>query len=175
MTDEQKKRLLMLQAIRHSIQAMRRGVSGPDTFKGWLTGIGIIAAGFLVAELLPSPAPGVGLVVPGACIAGIIVGGWLNRKGRSWPTAIYDQLAHYRPLNEQAYRDLQETVKKRGFDGDAVMEWTYIEEAEFMPLVPTREDLARDKFLTATRAERAEDDARARFVVLHPKKRGPDA
>ncbi|HAX9549859.1 hypothetical protein U4Y67_20035 [Escherichia coli] len=47
-------------------------------------------------------------------------------------------------------------MKECGFDFDAVMEWAYIEQAAFMPLVPTREDLARDKFLTATRAERAE-------------------
>ncbi|EDP8962395.1 MFS transporter [Salmonella enterica subsp. enterica] len=175
MTNEQQNRLKELRTIRHYLQGMRQGVSGPDAYKGWLTGIGIAAAGFLVARLLPSPAPGVGLVVPAACVAGVIAGGWINRKGRSWRAAIYDALARYNPLNEAAYRALQEKVKEDGFDSDAVMEWTYIEQAEFVPLVPTREDLARDKFLTATRAERDEDDARARFVVLHPKKRGPDA
>ncbi|MGS5901575.1 hypothetical protein AB2P79_06245 [Escherichia coli] len=175
MTNEQQGRLKELRTIRRYLQGMRQGVSGPDAYKGWLTGIGIAAAGFLVARLLPSPAPGVGLVVPVACVAGVITGGWINLKGRSWRAAIYDALARYSPLNEAAYRDLQERVKEYGFDFDAVMEWTYIEQGAFMPLVPTREDLARDKFLTATRAERAEDDARARFVVLHPRKRGPQA
>ncbi|EDP8962385.1 hypothetical protein H2O03_32730 [Pseudomonas aeruginosa] len=175
MTNEQQNRLKELRTIRHYLQGMRRGVSGPDAYKGWLTGIGIALAGFLVARLLPSPAPGVGLVAPTACVAGVIIGGWINLKGRSWRAAIYDALARYRPLNEAAYRALQERVKESGFDSDAVMEWTYIEQAEFVPLVPTREDLARDKFLTATRAERAEDEARARFVVLQPKKRGHDA
>lgn len=175
MTNEQQSRLKELRTIRRYLQGMRQGVSGPDAYKGWLTGIGITAAGFLVARLLPAPAPGVGLVVPAACVAGILAGGWINLKGRSWRAAIYDALARYRPLNERAYRDLQERVKQYGFDSDAIREWTYIEQAAFMPLVPTREDQARDKFLTATRAERAEDEARARFVVLHPKKGGSDA
>lgn len=171
MNEEQKSRLKTLNGIRQAINAMRRGVSGPDSWKGLLAGIGIAAAGFGASALLPSQAPGVGLLPVGAALTGALVGLWINRKGRTWRLAIYDTLASYQPLNQAAYRNLQEAVQERGFDPDAVMEWTYLEQAAFLPPVPSKTDLAREKFLTATPAERAEDEARGRFEVVNIKDR----
>ena len=172
MNEEQIARLKVLRSIRQALKSRRAGVSGPDAWKGWLAGIVIAAVGFGVSSLLPSPFPGAGLVLPGAIVAGVLVGLWINRRGRTWGLAIYDELAAYQPVNGPAYRSLQETVKDGGFDADAVLEWTYIEQAAIRPPVPSKTDLAREKFLTASPEERAEDEARGRFETANARGRG---
>lgn len=139
MTTELKQRLKALRKIQVEARLKAYG-HGSRAFLP--TSIGLILGGVIGAVFYGA--------MPLLVLLGIIVGGaigYKTTKQKDRAEFIYERLAAYQPLDEQAYRDLQELAKESKMTATDVLAWVDIETQAIQPRKPSQQDIARQRFV----------------------------